>query len=203
MLTRRGRHEQAGFSLIELMVVLIILGIVGTIIAGGLTRGLRASNEAQARIEAFEDMQIALERVSRDVRGASTLWAIEDEDSVWDVGEGIEFERLRDGEGDCARYTYWVEDRALWVSEEVSTDGCDTFADSAERILVPQLENTEVFTFSTYVTDENDDLYRQRVEIDDPDDIDDISIVTITLTRRPFGQADATVETDVGLRNAS
>lgn len=196
MLTRYRHDPQAGFSLIELMVVLVILGLVGTIIAGGLTRGLRASNEAQARIEAFEDMQIALERISRDIRGASTpLLAI---DVGGTVGGGIQFERLRDGEGDCARYTYWVEDGSLRVSEEQSTDGCDpdTFTAPAERVLVPQLENAEVFTFSTY---DDGDL----TVIDDPDDIDDISIVTITLTRRPFDQADATVQTDVGLRNTS
>lgn len=190
----RGRDE-AGFSLIELMVVLVILGIVGTIITTSLTRGVRASNQAQARIEAYEDMQIAIERVSRDVRGAMTpLRAIEG--GTWGVGEGIQLERLQDGDGACARFTYWVQAGALRVAEERSTDGCVTFTTPSERILVPQLDNTQVFTYSTY--DEDGD----RVTITDSDDIEDISIVTITFTRTLVGQQNATVRTDVGLRNA-
>ena len=188
------QRDEAGFSLIELMVVLVILGVVGAIIAGGLTSGLRASNQAQARIEAYEDLQIAVERISRDLRGASGLLAIED--ANWNVGEGLRFDRLQDGEGRCARFTYWVEGASLRVTEQNSTDGCTTFTSDGTSVLVPHLDNTTVFTFSTY----ND--VGERVQIDEPDDIDDISIVTIRLTRTLVGQQNATVRTDVGLRNA-
>lgn len=192
---RAHHHREAGFTLIELMVVLVILGIVGTVITASLTRGVQASNQAQARIEAYEDMQIALERVSRDVRGASTpLLAIDGTD--WDVGEGIALQRLLDGDGACVRHTYWVADGSLHAAEERSTDGCVTFASSGERILVPQLDNSTVFSFSTY--DENG----KRKPITDADDISDISVVTITFTRTLVGQQNATVETNVGLRNA-
>lgn len=66
-------HEaEVGFSLVELLVVIVILGIVGTVTLTGLVRGLQTGAMADERIEAFTDLQRAAERTTRDLRRA--LW---------------------------------------------------------------------------------------------------------------------------------
>lgn len=66
-------HEaEEGFSLVELLVVIVILGIVGTVTLTGLVRGLQTGAMADERIEAFTDLQRAAERTTRDLRRA--LW---------------------------------------------------------------------------------------------------------------------------------
>lgn len=65
--------DEQGFSLIELLVVVLILGIVGAITLTGLVQGLQTSARADARIQAFSELQRASERVSRDLRRG--VWA--------------------------------------------------------------------------------------------------------------------------------
>lgn len=64
----RCRADEDGFSLVELLVVVLILGVIGGITLTGLVQGFRTSARADARIEAFTDLQRASERVSRDLR---------------------------------------------------------------------------------------------------------------------------------------
>ena len=180
------RRAAGGFSLVELLVVMFILAVVGTIVANGLVRGLQADRQAQSRIEAFEDMQIALERVSREVRAASTLLVAEEQE--------IQFEVLRGG--GCIQFTYWVDgDDALRSLEERSTDGCTTFDVDTEQILVPRLKpESTVFGFET---DEYDEDGRVPTE-----EVDEVRFVTISFTSTLVDQQPATVQTVVGLRNA-
>lgn len=63
-----SRRDQHGFSLVELLVVVLILGVVGGVTVTGLVRGFRTSAAADARIVAYTDLQRASERVSRDLR---------------------------------------------------------------------------------------------------------------------------------------
>lgn len=64
----RYRVDERGFSLVELLVVVLVLGVIGGITLTGLVQGLRTGARADARIEAFTDLQRAAERVSRDLR---------------------------------------------------------------------------------------------------------------------------------------
>lgn len=191
MTHRRGAQE--GYSLIELLVVMVIFGIVGTIIVGSLARGAQADREAQARIEAFEDMQIALERVSRNVRAASMPLLEADP-----VNERLQLRLLRDGI--CSQFTYWVDADALRVREERSTTEECTFSSASETLVVGGLEpGSNVFTFESdeYFRDANDDLQRETAS-----SVDEIQFVTISFTRAPVGQP-VTVQTVVGLRNTT
>ena len=192
MLTRRhDRGRSSGFTVVELLVVLLLLGIVSSVVAGGLIRGQRADAQAQARIAAFEEMQIALERVSREVRAASTPLP---DDVLDEDGEWLQVDVLR--EGICIRFTFEVgADDALRVSEQRSTDDCDNFGTATDRVLVPDLADPAVFTFETNQYDDGERIAAT--------DARDIRFVTITFTRTLFEQQPVTVSTVVGLRNAS
>ena len=191
ILRSEPRGDRAGFTLVELLIVVFLLAIVGSIVGVSMVRGLRAESHAQARIEAFEDMQIGLERMSREVRAARfpLLEAAEDE---------VKLDVLRGGQ--CLRFHYWVEDGQLWSSETRSADDCTgPFAPDppTENVFVPNLGDSAVFEFL------GSDM---SVLEDEPIDETKVFAVRITLTR-DFPGDDAsppvTVRTTAGLRNAS
>ena len=184
------RDGRAGFTLVELLIVVFLLAIVGSIVGVSMVRGLRAESHAQARIEAFEDMQIGLERMSREVRAARFPLRAAAEDNV-------ELDVLRDDQ--CLRFRYWAEDGQLWSSEARAADDCTgPFAPDppTANVFVPNLGHSAVFEF----------LGSDMAVLDEPIDEAKVFAVRITLTRE-FPGDDAsppvTVRTTAGLRNAS
>src|SRR5690349_4395235 len=73
-LTKRLRRDD-GFSLIELLVVMMLLGIVSAIVSVTLTSTMRTTRQAQNRAYSAEAVQTQLERVARDVRVADPIRA--------------------------------------------------------------------------------------------------------------------------------
>lgn len=73
MMTKLRPKDESGFTLVEMIVVLAIMGIVGSIVSVSLVRGMRTTAEAQSRIEALSDLQRGLERVAREMRVADPL----------------------------------------------------------------------------------------------------------------------------------
>lgn len=80
MLTRRSRgaHED-GVTLVELLVVLVLLGVVGSIVTTVVVTGLRTSTATTNRTEAIHDVERSLQRVIREVRVADPLYVAEDD----------------------------------------------------------------------------------------------------------------------------
>lgn len=71
LLTRRD--DENGLTLVELLVVMLIMGIVGSVVASGMIQGLQTSGRAQSRITALTDLQRGVERVARELRVANPL----------------------------------------------------------------------------------------------------------------------------------
>ena len=65
------RRDQRGVTLVELLVVIVILGVVGGIAFAGVLSALQSSRHTGERIDATQELEIALQRIARDVRGAS------------------------------------------------------------------------------------------------------------------------------------
>jgi prepilin-type N-terminal cleavage/methylation domain-containing protein len=66
MMTRNER----GFTLIELVMVVVIISIVAFIVGDSLIIGMRAYFAAEDRTEAIEKGRVTLERIEREVRNA-------------------------------------------------------------------------------------------------------------------------------------
>ena len=199
----------AGFTLVELLVVLTLLSVLGAIITASMSRGLQADAQARSRLEAFEDMQLAMERMSREVRAARS---VDDDEPLLGIGRDNgdplydELEIRVSREDDlCLRFTYKLENETtLFVTEDRSTDGCDgSFDDEGS----PQVMLRDVDLDA--IRDSSDDvqgIFTYRDASGDPivDDLDDedIASVEITLGRTlVHDQRPVTVSTVVGLRN--
>ncbi len=65
---------EAGFTLIEMIIVIVLSSILGTSILGILTNCLVAQRDMQVRKERSDDAVQSLERINREFREANTLY---------------------------------------------------------------------------------------------------------------------------------
>ena len=73
---RHHRDAQAGFTLIELSVTVILMGIVSVILLTTLTTIVRTSTETDRKSLTTAEARLAMERMARDLRAANPLDAI-------------------------------------------------------------------------------------------------------------------------------
>jgi prepilin-type N-terminal cleavage/methylation domain-containing protein len=83
MLTRPPSDRgQDGFSLIELMVVIVILGVIGAFTVTALVQGMDTSDRVAARVEALTSLEMASQRLGREVRRGTWVSAYVDTTSA-------------------------------------------------------------------------------------------------------------------------
>jgi prepilin-type N-terminal cleavage/methylation domain-containing protein len=72
MLMNRLR-SQAGFTLVEVLVVLVLMGVVGGIATTAVVATLTSSSKTEQRVRALNELETALQRMTRDLRVADPL----------------------------------------------------------------------------------------------------------------------------------
>jgi prepilin-type N-terminal cleavage/methylation domain-containing protein len=77
-INKRCRHKspqvgEAGFTLIEMIIVIVLASILGTFIFGVLTKSLGAQIAMQKRKDRADDAILVLERISREARGSNDI----------------------------------------------------------------------------------------------------------------------------------
>ena len=80
-MSARGRaaalgRAAAGYTLVELIVVMAIFLVVVTALASGLVSGTSSETDANRRFEAQQNARLALERIRREVHCASAVSAV-------------------------------------------------------------------------------------------------------------------------------
>lgn len=110
MIGRRDAEE--GFTLVELLVVVLIMGVVGSITVGGLVRGYRTSSDVQDRLDTQAELQNVQITITRRLRGACPVIAIGAYDTTVQV---------RNSDGTVERFRFQLppggvlfEDRDRW-----------------------------------------------------------------------------------------
>lgn len=73
----RDRDED-GFSLIELLVVIILFGVVSALVSASIIRALQSQQESTSRGTALSELKTAVSRIGREVRGASAVLTAQD-----------------------------------------------------------------------------------------------------------------------------
>lgn len=61
------RRDDAGFTLVELLMAIVILGVISAPLAGLIIAGLRQSASASARLQLSHDSQISATYFGQDV----------------------------------------------------------------------------------------------------------------------------------------
>src|SRR5262245_39132096 len=101
--------SKSGFTLIEVMVALVLLGLIATLVASGLRLTLDLSARGNNRVEAIRRKQIARDVVRRQLQGALPF-------RYWTRSENSRIERIA-FEG--------AEDGVRFVSRNGISDGPD------------------------------------------------------------------------------
>jgi prepilin-type N-terminal cleavage/methylation domain-containing protein len=72
---RRRASDERGYTLIEMMVVVLLVGVLATIVSTGLITGLQTSRHADDRAFATAQVDPVLDEITRDIRVADPLWS--------------------------------------------------------------------------------------------------------------------------------
>lgn len=85
MASRPKSARQAGFTLVELLIVVFMIGVIGSIVLVAFTSGSEALGRTDDDARGQQDLRITTERISRDIRGARGVSAGSDGDTlkVW------------------------------------------------------------------------------------------------------------------------
>lgn len=187
----RGDHEgEAGFTLVELLVVMALMLIVGAVVVNGIVSGLRASERGRARVEALTDLELAAERMARDLRFADPVGAASATQVIVNV--------LRDDAGSLVRHrvTFTVDAATGTITETRATyDPPSAVAPTSTttREVIGDLDPaTTVFAFGKA---------DGQAWVPGTDELSDLAEIRLDLRRELPDQDPIEVETSVFVRN--
>ena len=89
---RAQMKKSTGFTLIEMVTVIVLLGIIAGILTPFIAKAMQAYTHSKARASLVDKGRLAMERLAREVHQA-----VPNSLSVLAGGDGIEFVRTRAG----------------------------------------------------------------------------------------------------------
>ncbi|MDQ1697058.1 MAG: hypothetical protein QOJ03_2411 [Frankiaceae bacterium] len=188
--TRRAKAD-SGFSLIELLIVVTLLGTVGGIIGTAMISGMRTTRQLQNRATSADDVQQLLERMARDIRVADPIRAASANSITVDLYRG----------NTCLRQQWTVTSGSVVSTAKTysSWAACAVYPGTATptatvtTTVLPSLGNgaTSLFTYQ----DQTGNTLANPLP-------NQIGVVHVTLIQTgKEGRAGVTFDTSVGVRN--
>lgn len=116
-----SKKSQAGFTLVELLVVMIIMGILSLTLANFITTWLQASSLAQSRANLLTNAETALDTVTNDIKLSGSA----DQNNRWP-----------DANGPGGNQFGWTSGSQVLVLAKAATDSSNNiiFSDPAKYI---------------------------------------------------------------------
>jgi prepilin-type N-terminal cleavage/methylation domain-containing protein len=70
------RSDQGGFTLVELLIAMLLFGIIGSVVTAGIVTSLQSAAATSARIDAVQELELAMQQIARDLRAADPLLTV-------------------------------------------------------------------------------------------------------------------------------
>ncbi len=121
------KDNQEGYTLIEVMITVVIMGLILIMVNAVLIAMIRTSQETDARIKIRQGSEFSLEVIKRNVKSADAM-GIE----MWNLNEGGE--RIDCDTGPCDGFTAPLTDSSLEVSFFMEDDDEEIGAIKAEWV---------------------------------------------------------------------
>jgi type II secretory pathway pseudopilin PulG len=207
VLNRSRQDAEAGYSLVELLVVMLMLSVIGGFVTTSVVTGMRTAQATEARTYALADIHRGLERVGRELRAANPI----DLDVAGDYAGSLGATVVRDGHRVEFRYYLQEQDDGRTdLLEDVQRTDLETGVTEAQNgLFIADIANrdsgTPLFTYF-----ETDDVSKELRQVDctllDVDECrqahQGATQITLTLEKYIEGQDDViVVETTVNVRN--
>jgi prepilin-type N-terminal cleavage/methylation domain-containing protein len=162
---------QRGFTLLELIVAMVLLGLMTLSIAGVVSLGAQSAGRGERLTEQSRRLRIATGIVTRQIRSVEPIFLKQDDERLpffWGESDRVEFVTSTPQKPDAsglAMVRYWHEDGALMMSElpvyvvmAEEEDGDDQpFSESHLGVTTPLLYDVDALTFQ-YTRDIEDDV---------------------------------------------
>ncbi len=216
------RASEAGFTLVELLVVMLLMGIVGGFVTTSLVRSMQVTRTTSERAIALHDIERSLQVVGRELRVADPIYLADDGDYQNVIGAEV----VRDRTIQIHTFLIEEEDGIQFLFQEITEYDMDEVAGGdpldatpktlPRRRLITDVDNGIEAVFTYYdedgielcqrPDDELDDEPKDELEAgwdcDEPEEeFADASQIGIRLVRNLDGQEPIRAETRINVRN--
>jgi len=182
-----------GFTLVELLVVIVLASVLGTLTLMGTTRASQGTRQVQERVTAETELERVMQRVTRDLRSADPLLTA--------TAGSLSMTLYRDGKcyelhletvavGGSVQLRQRTRPLSPAPTEGLSLTACTTKGTlSGATVILSGLASSNVFAYQTRGGGA-------------PSTVPDVASVAVTLTKTlPEGRPALTKTTRVTLRN--
>lgn len=171
MLLSRAGRRQAGFTLLELIVAIVLMGLVMVMLYGGLRLGLNGWDSGERRAEATNRLRSVEEFLRRQLAQSMTVYELNGEPPKRFVvftgqAEGIQFIApmpARLSQADLYRMWIGVSDGKLWLRWRPYLPNDSAAGEERETVL---LEGVSAAEWAYFGTEQENDQEPPRWQAD-------------------------------------